>query len=428
MNIKRRDFIKLLGAGGAVAAIPGLQGCATPGEAGARGRVVVVGGGFAGATCAKYIRMWDPGIDVVLVEANPQFISCPMSNLVVGGVRQINEVTRSYDDLTSKWGVKRVQDTVTAVDAGKREVRLARGNPIGYDRLVLAPGIDFMFETIPGLNNAAAQEAIPHAWKAGPQTLLLRRQLEAMRDGGVYAMAFPKMPYRCPPGPYERVTMIAHYFKTAKPRSKILVLDANPDIVSKKGLFMKAWADLYKGMIEYRPNSELADVDVATRTAKLQFDNVRADVLNVVPPQRAGAIAKQAGVVTANDRWCEVDFLTYESKAQKNIHVLGDATQSAPVMPKSGHMANQHGKICAAAIVAMMNGQPVNREPLIANTCYSYVSDKEAIHVASVHKYDPEKKTMLTVQGAGGVSSARNTAEAQYAWAWGQNIWADMLG
>ncbi|MGN2393275.1 FCSD flavin-binding domain-containing protein, partial [Pelomicrobium sp. G1] len=184
-------------------------------------------------------------------------------------------------------------------------------------------------------------------------------------------------------------------------------------------LFTKAWEDLYKGMIEYRANSELVDVDASTLTAKLQFENVKADVLNVVPPQRAGAIAKQAGLITANGRWCEVDFLTYESKVAKGVHVLGDATQSAPAMPKSGHMANQHGKICAAAVVALLQGQEVNREPLIANTCYSFVSDREAMHVASVHRYDPEKKTMVTVQGAGGLSSARNELEAQYAWAWG---------
>lgn len=430
MRIDRREFLKLLGGAGAAAALPGLKGCAAPGMgpgAASKGRVVVVGGGFAGATAAKYVRLWDPSIEVTLVERQPEFVSCPLSNLVLAGVRRLPEISRPYDTLERRWGVRLVRDEATALDLERRQVRLARGNPLSYDRLIVAPGIDFMWETIPGLTSAAAQERVPHAWKAGPQTLALRRQLEAMRDGGVYAIAIPKMPYRCPPGPYERVSLVAFYFKQAKPRAKILILDANPDIVSKKGLFTKAWEDLYKGMIEYRANSELVDVDASTLTAKLQFENVKADVLNVVPPQRAGAIAKQAGLVTANDRWCEVDFLTYESKVAKGVHVLGDATQSAPAMPKSGHMANQHGKICAAAVVALLNGQEVNREPLIANTCYSYVSDREAMHVASVHKYDPEKKTMVTVEGAGGLSSARNELEAQYAWAWGQNIWTDML-
>lgn len=430
-KIDRREFLKLLGGAGAVAALPGLKGCAAPGMmpgAAPKARVVVVGGGFAGATAAKYVRLWDPGIDVTLVERQPEFISCPLSNLVLAGVRRLPEISRPYDPLQSRWGVRLVRDEATAIDLDKRQVRLARGNPLSYDRLIVAPGIDFMWETIPGLASPAAQERVPHAWKAGPQTLVLRRQLEAMRDGGVYAIAIPKMPYRCPPGPYERVSLVAFYLKQAKPRAKILILDANPDITSKKGLFTKAWEDLYKGMIEYRANSELVDVDASTLTAKLQFENVKADVLNVVPPQRAGAIAKQAGLITANDRWCEVDFLTYESKVAKGVHVLGDATQSAPAMPKSGHMANQHGKICAAAVVALLQGQEVNREPLIANTCYSFVSDREAMHVASVHRYDPEKKTMVTVQGAGGLSSARNELEAQYAWAWGQNIWNDMLG
>lgn len=430
MRIDRREFLKLLGGAGAAAALPGLKGCAAPGMGpgtASKGRVVVVGGGFAGATAAKYVRLWDPSIEVTLVERQPEFVSCPLSNLVLAGVRRLPEISRPYDTLERRWGVRLVRDEATALDLERRQVRLARGNPLSYDRLIVAPGIDFMWETIPGLTSAAAQERVPHAWKAGPQTLALRRQLEAMRDGGVYAIAIPKMPYRCPPGPYERVSLVAFYFKQAKPRAKILILDANPDIVSKKGLFTKAWEDLYKGMIEYRANSELVDVDASTLTAKLQFENVKADVLNVVPPQRAGAIAKQAGLVTANDRWCEVDFLTYESKVAKGVHVLGDATQSAPAMPKSGHMANQHGKICAAAVVALLNGQEVNREPLIANTCYSYVSDREAMHVASVHKYDPEKKTMVTVEGAGGLSSARNELEAQYAWAWGQNIWTDML-
>jgi len=280
---------------------------------------------------------------------------------------------------------------------------------------------------VPGLNNADAQNRVLHAWKAGAQTVALRKQLEAMRDGGVYAIQFPKSPYRCPPGPYERACQVAHYFKTAKPKSKVLILDANEDVQSKKGLFMAAWNGPYKGMVEYRPNSELLDVDVKTLTAKLQFDNVKADVLNVVPPHGAGTIARQTGLITVNDRWCGIDWLTMESVKVKGVHVLGDATLSAPAMPKSASMANQHAKVCAAAVIALIKGQPVNTRPMMINTCYSFMDDKNAAHVASVHSYDAAQKTMTVVKGAAGVSDKANELEGTFAMGWARNIWADAL-
>jgi sulfide dehydrogenase [flavocytochrome c] flavoprotein chain len=256
----------------------------------------------------------------------------------------------------------------------------------------------------------------------------LRRQLEAMPDGGVYALSIPVAPYRCPPGPYERACQVAWYFKRAKPKSKVLILDGNPDVTSKGPLFKKAWAEEYKGIVEYRPNHVLTDVDVATRTAKFEVqDSVRADVLNVVPPQRAGDIAMQAGVITANNRWCEIEWLTMESIKVKNVHVIGDAIQLAAGMPKSGHMANQHGKLCAAAVVALLARQPVNPAPVLTNTCYSMVTDKDAIHVDSVHQYDKEKKTVSPVAGSGGVSTAMSELEGRYTFSWAKNIWADML-
>jgi NADPH-dependent 2,4-dienoyl-CoA reductase/sulfur reductase-like enzyme len=268
-----------------------------------------------------------------------------------------------------------------------------------------------------------------HSWKAGAQTVALRRQLEAMRDGGVYALTVPLAPYRCPPGPYERACQVAWYFKRAKPRSKVLLLDANPDVTSKAGLFRKAWAEEYKGIVEYRPNHTLTGVDVATLTARFETDaDVRADVLNVLPPQRAGNIARDAGVITANNRWCEVDFLTYESVRVKNVHVLGDAIQIAPAMPKSGHMANQHAKVCAAAVLSLLAGQPPSPTPVLTNTCYSFITDRDVVHVASVHQYDREKKTMVAVQGAGGLSPAMSALEGEFAFAWAKNIWADTLG
>ncbi len=424
MSMQRREFLKAAGAASAVAAIPG---CATMG--GTSGKVVVVGAGYGGATAAKYIRMWsEGGIDVTVIEPNPEFISCPISNLVIGGSKTLADITVSYENLTRRHGVKLVKDTATAIDTDKRVVKLAGGGELPYDRLILSPGIDFMWDKVPSLNNAAAQERILHAWKAGAQTVALRNQLTAMPDGGVFAISIPVAPYRCPPGPYERACQVAWYFKRAKPKSKVLVLDGNGDVTSKGPLFKKAWAEEYKGIVEYRPNYVLTDVDVATRTAKFEVqDAVKADVLNVVPPQRAGAIARAAGVVTANDRWCDVDFLTFESVKVKNIHVLGDAIQIGTGMPKSGHMANQHAKVCAAAVVALLAGQPPNPTPVLTNTCYSFITDKDVVHVCSVHQYDREKKTVLPVPGSGGVSTAMNELEGRYAFNWAKNIWADTL-
>ncbi len=418
---------QLLQSGSALSVMGLLAGCATPSEKGPK--VVVIGAGYAGATAAKYIRLWsDYGIQVTLVEPNPAFVSCPLSNLVLGGSKRMADITSPYDNLVHRHGVKWVQDRATHIDVDKRLVQLAGGSTLPYDRLIVSPGVDFMMDSLPGMKQAGAQDKVLHAWKAGPQTLALRQQLEAMPDGGVYAMSIPLAPYRCPPGPYERACQVASYFKQYKPKSKVLILDANDDVTSKGALFKKAWAERYAGIIEYRPKHQVVDVDANTRTLKFEFnDDLKADVLNVIPPMRAGDVAFKAGLATANQRWCEVDFLTFESKAAKNVHVLGDAIQIAPAMPKSGHMANQHGKTCAAAVVALLTGQNVNPSPVYNNTCYSFVSANEVVHVASVHRYDAEKKTMLAVPGSGGLSAAANELEGVYALAWAQNIWADTL-
>jgi len=414
--------------GVAAAASPLFPGCATTGSD-ARSRVVVVGGGYGGATVAKYIRMWSGGVvDVTLVEPDAAFVSCPLSNLVLGGSKTLADITVSYDGLVRNHGVKLVRDTASAVDVDAKMLRLAGGQRLPYDRLVLSPGIDVLSDKVPSLGSAEAQAQILHAWKAGPQTVALRRQLEAMPDGGVFAISIPVAPSRCPPGPYERACQAAWYFKRAKPRSKVLILDGNGDVTSKGPLFKKAWAEEYKGMVEYRPNYVLTDVDVATKTAKFDVqDDVIADVLNVIPPQGASAIARSAGVVTANDRWCDVDFLTFESLKVKNVHVLGDAIQIASGMPKSGHMANQHAKVCAAAVVALLAGEAPDPAPVLNNACYSFITDKAVVHICSVHQYDREKKTLLPVQGAGGLSPQMSEVEGRYAFDWAKNIWADAL-
>lgn len=414
---------RLLGAGTALAGLT-LAGCASTLSGPSIGRVVVVGGGFGGATAARYLKMWGGNIDVTLVERNTSFVSCPISNMVLGGHKQMADISRGYDGLKAL-GVKMVQGEVTAIDAAGKKVRLAGGGELAYDRLILSPGIDFMAEQVGGLQAALDSGRITHSWKAGPQTVALRRQLEAMPDGGVFAMSIPKVPYRCPPGPYERACMVASYLKTAKPRSKVLVLDANPEIQSKKALFERAFRDHYSGIIEYRANAELKEV--SGLTAKLEFEDVKADVLNVIPPQRAGDLARTAGLINVNNRWAGVDWLTMESTAVKGVHVLGDATFPAPLMPKSGHMANQHAKVAAAALISLLKGEAVNATPVVMNTCYSFVTASDVVHVASVHQYDDKDKTFKTVPGSGGVSAAASQIEGRYALSWADNIWNDML-
>ncbi|MBL8519489.1 MAG: FCSD flavin-binding domain-containing protein [Betaproteobacteria bacterium] len=420
--MQRRDFLKVSGAAAGVSV---FGGCATVG-APAGPKVVIVGGGYGGATAAKYIKLFAPHIDVTIVERNSEFISCPISNLVLGGSKSMADITVQYSALTAKYGIKFVRGEASAVDVEKKQVRLADGTALPFDRVILSPGIDFTYADLPGLNNAAAQAAVLHAWKAGPQTVALRKQLEAMPDGGSYVISVPTAPYRCPPGPYERVCQVASYFKAAKPKSKIIVLDANPDVTSKPGLFKKAWSEMYPGMIDYRNNSKVVDVDVKGMVAKLEVgDDVKGNVLNILPPMKAGAIADP--FITANKRWCEINWLTYEAKNVPGVHLLGDALQIAPGMPKSGHMANSHGKACAAAVVALLGGETPSGAPVLNNTCYSFVSADKVIHVASVHKYDEKDKTMKTIPGSGGISSAANELEGQYAMAWAKNIWADMF-
>nr|MDP2191736.1 NAD(P)/FAD-dependent oxidoreductase [Rhodoferax sp.] len=424
--MKRRSFVQ---ASLALGTLGGLAGCATTGTIPSKARVVVIGGGYGGATAAKYVRMLSNyKIDVLMVEPNSNFVSCPISNLVLGGSKTMGDITTPYDNLSGKHGVIRVKDMVSAIDAAKKTVTLAGGATIAYDKLILSPGIDLTWSSIEGLQAAHASGQILQAWKAGPETLALRRQLEAMPDGGVYALTIPLAPYRCPPGPYERASQVASYFKKVKPKSKVLILDANPDVTSKGPLFKKFWADNYQGMLEYRGGHKAVAVDAKTNTVKFEVQNdVQANVLNVLPNMSAGAIAMRSGLANANARWCDVNYLTFESTAAKDVHIIGDSVLSAPAMPKSGHMANSHGKVVAAAVVAQLSGIEVNPQPVLTNTCYSFINDKLVVHVASVHQYVAAEKTYKTVAGSGGVSAAPNELEGVYAWNWAQNIWADTL-
>lgn len=413
--MKRRDFLHALTATAA------LTGCATISTK-PKPQVLIIGGGYGGATAARYIRMWsENGIDVTIVEPNPTFISCPLSNLVLGGSRQLSDLTMRYDGLTRNHGIRLIQSSAEAIDPAKRTVKLATGQVLPYDRLIVSPGVDFLWDAVPGANKEL------HAWKAGPSTLALRAALEKMPDGGTFVITIPPAPYRCPPGPYERACQVAHYFTRFKPKSTVLILDANDDVVSKGALFKRIWAQKYPGMIEYRPQFNTVGVESGAVLSELG-ERVPGALFNVIPPQRAGAIAVQTGMANVNKRWCGVNFLTFESTQIPNVHVLGDAIQTSPLMPKSAHMANQHAKICAAAVVDILNGRAPESKPVLTNTCYSFISDQEVIHVASVHAYDAAQKTLVVVPGSGGVSSEASALEGRYAFNWASNIWTDTLG
>jgi len=423
-RLQRRTLLQSTAALGLL----GLAGCATS-SIPARAKVVVIGGGYGGATAAKYVRMFsDYKIDVVLIEPQDAFISCPISNLVLSGGKQIADLTVPYTALSRRHGITVVKDMASAIDTQRKTVTLAGGGTIGYDKLVVSPGVELQLDSIQGLRDANASGQILQAWKAGAETVALRRQLEAMPDGGVFAISIPEAPYRCPPGPYERASVVAGYLKANKPRSKVLILDANPDVTSKGALFKKVWAEQYKGMVEYRSQHKTVAVDAKEGVIKFEIqEDVKAQVLNVLPPMRAGSIAVKAGLNNQNNRWCGVNYLNFESTAAKDVHVLGDAIQIAPAMPKSGHMANSHGKVAAAAIVAELAGWEINPAPMLTNTCYSFVDNKNVVHVASVHEYVAAEKTFKTVAGSGGLSPAPNELEGVYALNWASNIWADTL-
>ncbi|MFV1922924.1 MAG: FCSD flavin-binding domain-containing protein [Methylotenera sp.] len=418
----RRSFIRTAGVGAASLLI------ANKTWANAKkpplGHVVVIGGGYAGTVAAKYIRLWSANnIAVTVIEKQTQFVSCPLSNLVLGGSKTIDDLTFGYDLVQKNYGIHWVQDEVTAINPDSKKVIMKRGE-MRYDRLIVAPGVDFNYEDLPQLDSVEAQQAIPHAWKAGWQTVNLHQQLSAMRDGGLFVITVPKMPYRCPPGPYERACQVANYFKKHKTKSKIIILDANPDVVSKKGLFIKTWTDEYAGMIDYRPNNLIVDVDIDSKTVTTDFETVKADVLNIIPPQRAGKPAQMANLTEPDYPWCEVSFLSYESKRVPMVHVIGDSVAAG--LPKSAHMATSQARVCASAIVELMHGRTPDPSPVFANTCYSFVNDKQAMHVANVYRYDAGKKIMVSADG-GGVSAKPSLQEGQYANAWAVNIWSDVL-
>jgi len=425
MTLDRRSFLKLIGAGAGAAGLPMISRAAEIMPKTGR-RVVVIGGGYGGTIAAKYVRMLDPTIEVVMIERNKTFVSCPFSNLVIGGImKDLSTLTFNYDKLASNHNIKMVYDEVTAIDPAAKTVA-TKGGTLAYDRLIVSPGIDFRTEEIEGYDAATTPLVMPHAWKAGEQTLLLRKQLEEMKDGGTVVLTVPLTPYRCPPGPYERSSLIAWYLKNHKPKSKLIVLDSNPDVTSKGPLFKKAWETHYKGILEYRGAKKVTAVDVKGKAVLIEgIDEVKGDVINVIPPQRASAIAVKAGLVGDDKNWCPVNATTFESAKHKDIHVIGDAC-IAGAMPKSGYSANSEAKVCAMNVVALMNGKETTELSGI-NVCYSSVTAEEAISVAGV--YAVKEGKIIAVPGSGGVSPidfSNAKMESIYADSWLKNILTEM--
>ena len=423
-KINRRSFIKIAGSAAAVSAV-GFPAIAA---AGGKKKVVIVGGGVGGATAAKYIRRADSSVEVTLIEPNKHYYTCFMSNEVIGGDRKLDSLKFGYDCL-AKHGVTVVHDTVTAIDAKGHKVTTKGGKSFSYDRCIVSPGISFK-DNIEGYD-AAAAERFPHAWKAGPQTAILRKQLEAMADGGTVLIAPPPNPFRCPPGPYERACQIAHYLKTHKPKSKILILDSK-DKFSKQGLFTQAWDRHYKGMIEWvkavDTGGGVKSVDAKAGTVSTEFEEYKPAVANIIPAQVAGTIAKVAGL-TDDKGWCPVEGKTFESTLHKDIHVIGDAAIQSP-LPKSGYAANSEAKVVAAAVVNLVNGREPGT-PSWVNTCYSIVAPQDGISVAMVYNLVDGK--VAKVAGSGGLtpmdSSPEDRArEVQYAYSWFNNITSDIFG
>lgn len=421
----RREFIASAAAAIGAAALPApalARGEVMPASG---RRVVVVGGGWGGCTAAKYIRLEDPAIEVVLVEPEAAFRSCPLSNWVIAGLGEMGDLTFGYDALANRRGVKVLRGRAVGVDAAAREVALEEGGFLRYDRLVLSPGITLRRGDIDGLEDAPA-DAFPAAWRAGPETESLRAQIAAMRPGGTVAVAIPLSPYRCPPGPYERVSLIADHLRRNDPAAKVVVLDANAKIVSKGALFAEAWEALYGGIVEYRPDNAVVAVDPSTGAVRTDFDELRADVANVVPPQEAGRLLFDSGLVPEGRRWAPVDPWDFSSTLAPDVHVIGDSTDGSAVgkVPKSGYVANSMGKVAAAAAVAALNGREALR-PSMANTCYSLVSAEEGISVTAIYDYDDESGKIAPT--ASGLSPARSRAIKRHNEDWARAIWSDML-
>jgi sulfide dehydrogenase [flavocytochrome c] flavoprotein subunit len=418
-GLTRRTFIVAVGTAGALS----LFGCAGKTRNATKAKVVVIGGGYGGATAAKYLKIFDPSLEVTLIEKKTGYLSCPGSNAVLAGWHELEWLRRSHDSLHEDHGVRLVRGKAVGIDAKRRIVRLKDGAELPYDRLILAPGIDFRWGAIEGYDEAASRIA-PHAWKAGPQTTLLRNQLEAMRDGGVVLITAPANPYRCPPGPYERASLIAHYLNHHKPKSKVLILDAKTQF-SKQALFLKGWQTLYPGMVEWisaGQEGSIERIDAQRRIVFTEFNEHRSDVLNVVPPQKAGTLAQESGLADESG-WCPIDPHSFASTLQPHIHVIGDACVATP-MPKSAFAANSQAKVCAAAVVGLLRDREPG-PPSLINHCYSFLAPDYAISITGVYEYSGREGQLVATSTGETPMDADRRREAKFADSWRINIAAD---
>jgi len=392
-------------------------------------KVVIVGGGFGGATAAKYLRLFSrQQIQVTLIEAEKSFISCPMSNLILGGSAQLKDVEFSYDQLKFRHGIEIIHERATEIDFQKKTLQTPTHQNIAYDKLILAPGMQMVLGDVEGLLQAKQSGQIVQAWEGNHEIEHLRSQIVNMRNGQTFVLSIPESPFKCPPGPYERASQVAHYFKTHKPQCKVLILDANQDVLSNSASFKRFWSEQYASIIDYRPQHMVTAVDAEKKTIGFEIqDDLSYDVANILPPMRAGDIAHRNGLTNINNKWCGVSFNNFESQKAKDVHILGDAIQGAPLMPKSGHMANAQAKVLAAALTAELFDIPLDPAPFLTTTCYSFLDDRNAVHIASVHQYDAIEKTYKVVPQSSGISSKPSLAEGLQAQSWAQHIWADVL-
>lgn len=442
MNFTRRKLLAAFGAGGlsmlplSRALADGLPASLTgtspvwipsnapitavPTNYAASGRVVVIGGGMAGATIAKYLRIWGGSkVQVTIVEPASVYVSNIMSNLVLNNQLTLNSLNFNWNRLVANYGIKRVQATVLGIDPVAKKVTLSAGGPLYYDRLVVAPGIEF--DVVPGLETAAAQAIVTHAWKAGPQTATLRTQIQGMSAGGTFLMSIPKAPYRCPPGPYERACVVADYLKRYKPGSKVIVLDANPNITAEAHTFSRAFSRLG---IDYRPGVAVARVNASTRTVVTATGtSIKASVLNVIPNQKAGKVITSNGLANVGGRWAGVNVLNYESAVARGVHIVGDS--AATTQPKAGHIANQEAKVCADAIVRAMLGLSPDQQIMTNSACYSPISATQASWLTAVFGYDPVSKTMKVVANHPAEASSPSAENLREMRQWFSNLMVD---
>ena len=390
------------------------------------GKVVIVGAGWGGLSAAKTIKRISPQVEVIIIDPNKEFVSCPMSNWVIGQLKNIDDITFNFDSLKNNYGIKFIHETAINIDPEKNIIITDKQN-ITYDKLILSPGVQLDYSSIENWNENYIED-FPAAWKAGKETILLANKIKNLKNGSVVAIYIPLGPYRCPPGPYERASLIASYLKKNKKNTKLIILDSNQKIVSKSGLFMEAWEDLYPDIIEYRSNSGVVGLDKSSSTLMTDFEDIRCDVANLIPSQKAPNFLKDAGLINKGSNWAAVNSYDFSSTIADNIFIIGDATSQSNVgrVPKSGYVANSMGKVCGLAVVAELFGLE-KVSPSLINTCYSLVSNEEGISVSAVYNYNEEDKKIKSIPGASGLSPTRSSIIKENAWDWATNIWEDML-